>query len=122
MYHVQLIAAYVLWYAETKGYVVSYLKLMKLLFLIQDAFWHATPGWPAYMERTEMVDYGPVQREIAEKYSAYGCAAIPAKWLRECQQEPVGIRKEDKKRIQEVLDQYLPYSSNALLDFIRENW
>ena len=122
MYHVQLIATYVLWYAETKGYVVSYLKLMKLLFLIQDSFLHATPGRPAYMEETEMVDYGPVQREIAEKYSAYGCAAIPSKWLRECQQEPVGIRKEDKKRIQGVLDQYLPYSSNTLLDFIRENW
>lgn len=28
MYRVQLIAAYVLWYAETKGYVVSYLKLV----------------------------------------------------------------------------------------------
>lgn len=122
MYRVQLIAAYVLWYAETKGYIVSYLKLMKLLFLIQDSFLHATPGQPAYMEKTEMLDYGPVQREIARKYNAYGGAAIPTKWLRECQKEPVGIRKEDKKRIQEVLDQYLPYSSNALLDFIRENW
>ena len=112
MYDVQDVAEYIITYSEVKDYGISNLKLQKIFYLIQAYFLIQTKK-PCFLEEIEAWDFGPVIPEVYRKYKQFGSTNIQARCrnLEEIQKE---FKKEDRKRIEEVVDRFAVFSAADL--------
>lgn len=112
MYDVQDVAEYVITYSEEKDYGISNLKLQKILYLIQ-AYSLIQTKKPCFSEDIEAWDFGPVIPEVYRKYKQFGSTDIQVRcWnLEEIQK---GFEKEDRKRIEAVIDKFADFSAADL--------
>lgn len=112
MYDVQDVAEYIITYSEVKDYGISNLKLQKIFYLIQAYFLIQTKK-PCFLEEIEAWDFGPVIPEVYRKYKQFGSTDIQTRCrnLEEIQKE---FKKEDRKRIEEVVDRFADFSAADL--------
>ena len=75
MYDVKSVAKYVISYCREQEYVMSNLKLQKVLYFVQAAFL-STRHYPCFEEDFEAWDFGPVVPEIYHEYKIFGLSFI----------------------------------------------
>lgn len=111
MYNAQLIAGYIISYSRKKGYLISNLKLQKLLYFVQAEFLVNT-GKTCFPERIEAWAFGPVIPEVYDRYQRYGSTDLPdtACDLRG------NIDPKDKAIIESMVDRLADYTSAQLTD------
>ena len=64
-------------YAKMKGYGLSSLQLLKILYFVQAQFL-VFKKTPAFADKMTAASWGPVVKSVWDRYSAYGNAFIPA--------------------------------------------
>jgi len=109
MYDVQDVAEYVITYSEVKDYGISNLKLQKILYLIQ-AYSLIHTKKPCFSEDIEAWDFGPVIPEVYRKYKQFGSTDIQIRFRR-LEEVQKGFEREDRKRIEEVVDRFADFSA-----------
>lgn len=114
-YNALTIAEYVLHYAKTKGYGLSSLQLLKILYFVQAQFL-VFKKTPAFADKMTASSWGPVVKSVWDRYSAYGNAFIPVV----NDNVKSKILTEDAKLIEEVEDLLLGFSNSSLLDVISQ--
>lgn len=114
-YNALTIAEYVLYYAKTKGYGLSSLQLLKILYFVQAQFL-VFKKTPAFTDKMTAESWGPVVKSVWGRYSAYGNAFIPVV----NDNAKSKILAEDIKLIEEVEDLLLGFSNSSLLDVISQ--
>lgn len=112
MYDVQDVAEYVITYSEDKDYGISNLKLQKILYLIQAYFLMQTKK-PCFSEEIEAWDFGPVIPEVYRRYKQFGSTDIQIRCL-SIEETQKGFGKEDRKRINAVIDKFADFSAADL--------
>ena len=112
MYDVQDVAEYVITYSEDKDYGISNLKLQKILYLIQAYFLIQTKK-PCFSEEIEAWDFGPVIPEVYRRYKQFGSTDIQIRCL-SIEETQKGFGKEDRKRINAVIDKFADFSAADL--------
>lgn len=118
MYDVQDVAEYVITYSEDKDYGISNLKLQKILYLIQAYFLMQTKK-PCFSEEIEAWDFGPVIPEVYRRYKQFGSTDIQVRCLN-LEKVQKRFRKEDRKRIDAVIDKFADFST-ANLTILTQN-
>ncbi|MBS7226291.1 MAG: DUF4065 domain-containing protein [Clostridiaceae bacterium] len=108
-YNVLDIAKYVIYYCTKKGYLITNLKLQKILYFIQAIFLVNT-GSPCFKEEIEAWDFGPVVPEVYHEYKFFGNSNI----FLEDEDIPY-INKEDKKLMKSMIDECSDYSAAELV-------
>lgn len=114
-YNALTIAEYVLHYAKTKGYGLSSLQLLKILYFVQAQFL-VFKKTPAFTDKMTAASWGPVVKSVWDRYSAYGNAFIPVV----NNNAKLKISTEDAKLIEEIEDLLLGFSNSSLLDIISQ--
>lgn len=114
-YNALTIAEYVLHYAKTKGYGLSSLQLLKILYFVQAQFL-VFKKTPAFTDKMTAASWGPVVKSVWDRYSAYGNAFIPVV----NNNAKLKILTEDAKLIEEIEDLLLGFSNSSLLDIISQ--
>lgn len=112
MYDVQDVAEYVITYSEEKDYDISNLKLQKILYLIQ-AYSLIHTKKPCFSEDIEAWDFGPVIPEVYRRYKQFGSTDIQIRF-RSLEEIQKGFEREDRKRIEEVVDRFADFSAADL--------
>ena len=115
VYSALTIAEYVLYYAKMKGYGLSSLQLLKILYFVQAQFL-VFKKMPAFADKMTAASWGPVVKSVWGRYSAYGNAFIPVV----NDNVKSKILTEDAKLIEEVEDLLLGFSNSLLLDIISQ--
>lgn len=108
-YQVLDVCKYIIKYIDNKEYCISNLKLQKLLYFIQ-AYFLVDKGCPCFIENIEAWGFGPVVPEAYYKYKRHGANAIYNEMSYDF------IASDDKKRINEIVDQCEDWSSADLTD------
>jgi uncharacterized phage-associated protein len=89
---------------------MSHLRLQKLLYYVQG--WHlAVKQSPAFVERVEAWQHGPVVRETWDNFKKYGQNPIP---FDEEAEDPNSVSEETKGFIRSVWEHYGKFSASAL--------
>lgn len=114
-YNALTIAEYVLHYAKTKGYGLSSLQLLKILYFVQAQFL-VFKKTPAFTDKMTAASWGLVVKSVWDRYSAYGNAFIPVV----NNNAKLKILTEDAKLIEEIEDLLLGFSNSSLLDIISQ--
>jgi uncharacterized phage-associated protein len=110
MYSAYKIAEYIIWYYNSIEWVVSNLKLQKLLYFLQAEFL-VEKNKALFDDDIIAWDFGPVVPKVYKKYAIYGGASIPYLVLPD---KPI-LRKEDEELINEVLNYFKDYTSTDLV-------
>lgn len=110
MYNVLDIAKYIIFYCRRRGYLITNLKLQKLLYFIQAEFL-VSIGVPCFNEEIEAWDFGPVVPEVYHEYKSFGNSNII---LPEDDELPF-IRETDRNRIKGMVDEGAQYSASDLV-------
>ncbi|MGN1014700.1 MAG: Panacea domain-containing protein [Butyricicoccus sp.] len=114
MYSALDIARYVIWYCQEQGYIVSNLKLQKILYFIQAQFLVFNPEHnPCFREQIEAWTFGPVVPVVYRQYRLYGNAHIPSL---DDERDFDVIRIEDRNMIDNVVDQCADYTAAQLVE------
>lgn len=123
VYDVLNICRYIINYSDG----VSNLKLQKLLYFIQ-AYFLITKGEPCFYDDIEAWDFGPVIPKAYCEYKQFGCGDIPSiKSFIQIDENNIWdskrilyddsvIEKDDKKRINAVVDLFADYSATNLVE------
>ena len=115
MYKVLDVAQYVVDYSNEKGYFINSYKLQNILYFVQASFLYEKDV-PCFNEGMEAVDWGVCIKQVLYRYRRYGLSSI---FVMEDMRRVSYIRKEDKKIIEEIVDECHKYSNNALVEIIR---
>ena len=127
IYDVLSICRYVINYSDKQGYGISNLKLQKLLYFIQAYFLRAK-GEPCFSDAIEAWNFGPVVPKAYHEYKQFGCGNIPLiKSFIQIDENNVWdskrvpyndrvIEKDDKKRVNAVVDLFAEYSATDLVE------
>lgn len=123
VYDVLNICRYIINYSDG----VSNLKLQKLLYFTQ-AYFLITKGEPCFYDDIEAWDFGPVIPKAYCEYKQFGCGDIPSiKSFIQIDENNIWdskrilyndsvIEKDDKKRINAVVDLFADYSATNLVE------
>lgn len=125
IYNVLDVARYIINYSHNHGYVISNLKLQKILYFVQAAFL-VNKNNPCFYEEIEAWDFGPVVPDIYHEFKMYGSNDIP--YIHEYIDYSNGIWEstrrdfddnviaiEDKQLLENMVDQCSNYSANDLV-------
>lgn len=114
MYSVLDVCRYVISYCNRKRYLLSNLKLQKLLYFIQ-AYFLTSCNRPCFREDIEAWDFGPVVPEAYYEYKKYGANSIPYIFYNPFENKKDVITEDDKQLINYVLDEMAQYSATTLV-------
>lgn len=110
MYNVLDVAKYVIQFCREKGYMISNLKLQKILYFIQAEFL-VTKDSPCFSEEIEAWDFGPVVPEVYHRYKMFGNSNIL--------EDNTGIRKlffkEDRKILDDMIEACSSFTASQLV-------
>ena len=128
MYNVLDISRYIVNYSNEKQYMISNLKLQKLLYFVQAYFLvQKKDSKPCFHERIEAWDFGPVVPVAYKEFSVYGAMQIPTinsyfeidkkNYFnsKKKRYSDDNISKKDKKKINEVVDKFGRYAATTLV-------
>ena len=126
MYNVLDVCRYVINYSNDKDYIISNLKLQKILYFIQ-AYFLINKNNACFKEIIEAWDFGPVVPEAYHEYKQYGSGDIPTIksyimfdekdiWnAKRIEFKDTIIADEDKGLIERVVDKFADYSATDLV-------
>lgn len=103
------VAQYVITETLNKGYPVSNLKLQKMLYFVQGVML-VNYGKPAFGDRIEAWQYGPVVPEVYFAYSSYGATPILLNYDR------INLNEEERTAANIVIDSFLRTPAFALVN------
>lgn len=117
MYKVLDVAKYIIKYCNESDYIISNLKLQKILYFVQAEFLICTDN-ACFSEDIRAWDFGPVIPEVYYKYKVYGSANIPYVKFDE------KISLTDKNLINGIIDECSQYSASHLVEITcnQEPW
>ena len=113
MYTILDIADYIIQSSNEKHIGMSNLKLQAVLYFLQAEFL-VRKNEVCFKEKIEAWSFGPVVRSIYEKYIGFGGGSIIL-----VKKKDFEIKKEDKKIIDNILEDLDEYSASALSKIIR---
>ena len=99
--------------ANDKGFVVSNMKLQKLVYFAH-GYYMAIHGDPLFDEGVEAWRYGPVVSELYHSFKQYHSNPIPSAHYLVTETEPVN--DDVSKLIDAVVDSYAAESAGKLVD------
>lgn len=92
-----------------KKYIVSNLKLQKILYFIQAEFL-VEKNTPCFSEKIEAWTFGPVIPEVYQQYKIFGNAHIPCVDV----QDDFEISEQDKASIDNMIDECSKFTASQL--------
>lgn len=113
------VARYVIKYSNEQGYLVSNLKVQKLLYFIQALF--LIRGGQCFTESIEAWDFGPVVPVVYRAYKQFGSNSIPTMDYEIVDYDYVDrdayacIEDQDKLVINKVIDKFSNYTATDLV-------
>lgn len=110
MYNVLDVARYVLAYCKEQGYIMSNLKLQKVLYFIQAEFL-ISRGTSCFKEKIEAWAFGPVVPEVYHEYKIFGSSNIIGNFL----ESGRPISRPDRELINGMVDACDRYSASELV-------
>ena len=117
MYTALQIADYVIQRCQQKGYVISELKLQKVLYFIQAQFLvFGYENTPCFSDDIQAWKFGPVVPDVYRKYRLYGNAHIFS-FAKE--KNFSDIAEEDKEVIDRMVDRCADYTASQLVAAIQ---
>ncbi len=111
MYSALDVARYIIWYCEREKYIVSNLKLQKILYFIQAKFL-VEKNTPCFSEKIEAWTFGPVIPEVHKQYKIFGNAHIPCVNV----QDDFKISEQDKALIDNMVDECSKFTASQLVE------
>lgn len=108
MYDARTIADYVITYYDKTDWVISNLKLQKVLYFLQAQHLVSTDK-KLFEDEIEAWDFGPVVPEVYREYAIFGGASIPG-----FMKQMPHIAKDDARIINPMLDKLRNYSATDL--------
>ena len=111
MYDALTVAEYVIYKCNEKDYIISNLKLQKILYFIQAEFLVYTNN-PCFKEKIEAWDFGPVVPEVYQAFKIYGSAHIPGL----TNINNINIAASDATLIDEIVSECSNYSASELVE------
>lgn len=106
-YPANTIATWFLHRAREEGEYLTQMKLQKLVYIAHG--WNlGLDGGPLILETVEAWQYGPVIRDLYERYLAYGAKPIVADF------EAVAVDTEDGELLEWVWNQYKRFTAGQL--------
>ena len=114
MYSAFDISSYIIEYSNEKQYIISGLKLQKLLYFVQ-AYFLMQKKEPCFREKLIAWNFGPVVVEVYKKYKEYGSLDIP--------KDRAGayyVEEADKELIKVVVDAFAYFPATTLTDTVIE--
>ena len=133
IYSALSVALYIVNYSNDKNYLISNLKLQKLLYLVQAFFLISKKdGGPFFNDVIEAWAFGPVVPEVYDFFLRFGYSAeIPKidSWQEYEEEDPwntlhdvywdeAEIKKADKVLINQVVDFFAEYTSTDLCNLV----
>lgn len=115
MYDVLTVCRYITKYCYLHNYVLTNLRLQKILYFIQLLFL-ITTGQPCFKNRMEAWDLGPVVPDAYHYYKKYGAGKIPG----DLESEPDDIESRDRILIDFILEKLSKYSTYQLVQITHE--
>ena len=109
MYSALDVARYIIWYCEEKKYIVSNLKLQKILYFIQAKFL-VEKNTACFSEKIEAWTFGPVIPDVHQQYKIFGNAHIPCVDV----QDDFKISEQDKALIDNMIDKCSKFTASQL--------
>lgn len=103
------VAQYIINETLNKGYPVSNLKLQKMLYFVQGVML-VNYGRPAFEDRIEAWQYGPVVPEVYFAYSSYGATPILLQY------DEINLDAEEKNAANIVIKSFLKTPAFALVN------
>lgn len=103
------VAQYIINETLNKGYPVSNLKLQKMLYFVQGVML-VNYGRPAFEDRIEAWQYGPVVPEVYFAYSSYGATPILLQY------DKINLDAEEKNAANIVINSFLKTPAFALVN------
>ena len=129
MLNVLDVSRYVVNYSHRKNYIISNLRLQKLLYFIQAYYLTFTKEKkPCFDAEIQAWDFGPVVPEAYHEYKRFGSGTIPMVthyifggkddiWSAKIVEfDEKVIPKRDKKIIESVVDAFSGYSTTGLVE------
>ena len=126
MYSAIDVARYIIKYSNESKYIISNLKLQKLLYFVQ-AYFLIKKDKPAFSDKIEAWEFGPVIPTVYREFQLYGSGNIPIvsrlvlpdpdnvwNFYRE-DYSNIKISEEDKKLICDIVDELSEYSAVGLM-------
>ena len=124
------VARFIVNYCNEHNYLISNLKLQKLLYFVQAYFLACTESQnPCFEDPIEAWDYGPVVPSVYHEFKQYGSSCIPAiryyyefgtedsLWsLQKREYSPDVLSEEDRNSISLVIDEFGHYSAYQLVE------
>jgi uncharacterized phage-associated protein len=108
MYDVRTIADYVVTYYDKNDWMISNLKLQKVLYFLQAQYLVSTDE-KLFEDEIEAWNFGPVVPAVYNQYAVYGNSPIPA-----FNKKIPRISRDDAKIINPMLGHLRNYSSTYL--------
>ena len=94
-----------------KKYIVSNLKLQKILYFIQAKFL-VEKNTPCFSEKIEAWTFGPVIPEVYQQYKIFGNAHIPCVDV----QDDFKISEQDKALMDNMVDKCSKFTASQLVE------
>lgn len=111
MYSAIDIAKYIILFCKENGYSISNLKLQKLLYFVQAQFL-ITIGKPAFLEKIEAWDFGPVVPEVYQYFKVWGSSELPLFLAKNAKTK---IHERDQRIMDEILGECAQHSASFLV-------
>lgn len=123
MYDALTVARYVINYSNCQDYVISNLKLQKILYFIQ-AYFLIIRDKACFSDAIEAWDFGPVVPSVYQEFKQYGAGNIPA--IRQYTEgygynaesklfDSKIISRDDKNSVECVVEKFKDYSATDLV-------
>lgn len=122
------VARFIVNYSNDKDYVITNLRLQKLLYFVQAYYLCFTSEKePCFKDEIEAWDFGPVVPAVYREFKIYGSGSIPKinyyisfdsqdEWNAKREQlDENKIPKDDRDIIASVVDQFSSYSTTDLV-------
>lgn len=125
-YCVDDVARYIINYCHDRKYIISNLKLQKILYFVQAKFLTETT-YPCFSEEIEAWNFGPVVPQVYSEYKKFGSGNIPRiktyyKYnkddyfsMEKCNYTSDVICKDDQLLINSMVDSCSDYSASQLV-------
>lgn len=113
MYDTLAVADYIVKYSNEHDYIISNLKLHKIMYFIQAGFL-VTRGKQCFRDDIEAWNFGPVIPVVYYSYLPFGGTHIP--YLGNRARSNYTFKDDDRKLIEETIDACHKYSSAELID------
>lgn len=110
MYNVLDVANYIISYCKERGFVMSNLKLQKVLYFVQAEFLVSKKS-PCFKEAIEAWAFGPVVPEVYHMYKVFGSSNI----IGESFESGASISQSDRELINGMVEACSRYSASDLV-------